>query len=208
MVAPRGGGGVGGASGNTHTVPGGRACCASAGEATVHEVVIRSGKKAERHLCEQREAGLAAPTPTQVSDLLGKRWPVRPERRSRGRRATLGDRAGRGGVRGSCNATFADFKATGLLGCAECYRTFEALLGPILERAHDGGVHHVGKVPRAALERSRRGGEQAASAILGTAIERAKRVESLRRALEDAVAGEQYERAVHPREGGDSARGG
>lgn len=175
--------------------------CECGREATVHEVVIRSGKKAERHLCEQcaREAGLAAPTPTQVSDLLGKLMAGQAGA-SKPRPARPSAIAQAAAACGSCNATFADFKATGLLGCAECYRTFEALLGPILERAHDGGVHHVGKVPRAALERSRRGGEQAASAILGTAIERAKRVESLRRALEDAVAGEQYERAVQIRD--------
>lgn len=172
-------------------------------EATVHEVVIRSGKKSERHLCEvcARQAGIGAPAPTQVSDLLGKLMagqasaakpkpvPAKPAAIAQAVSACP-----------SCKSTFAEFKATGLLGCPECYRAFDTLLSPLLERAHEGGVHHVGKIPQAALERSRRAGEQASSTVLGTAIERAKRVEALRKALEDAVAGEQYERAARVRD--------
>lgn len=168
-------------------------------EATVHEVVIKSGKKAERHLCEScaREAGLAAPAPTQVSELLGKLMAAQAQKPTPAKAPQV---AQSGGTCPTCGATFAEFKAMGLLGCPECYRAFEGLLGPLLERAQDGGLHHVGKVPRAALERSRGRGEQGESAILGSAVERAKRVESLRRALEDAVAGEQYERAARLRD--------
>lgn len=169
-------------------------------EATVHEVVIRSGKKAERHLCEQcaREAGLGAPAPTQVSELLGKLMSAQAAK-AKPTPPKAPQIAQAGSICAACGSTFAEFKALGLLGCPECYKAFESLLGPLLERAQDGGLHHVGKVPRAALERSRRGGA-GESAILGSAVERAKRVESLRRALEEAVAGEQYERAAQLRD--------
>ncbi len=172
-------------------------------EATVHEVVIRSGKKAERHLCEvcAREAGLGAPAPTQMADLLGKLMPTAPAAPKAkpvpARPAAIAQTVAHCP---SCRSTFAEFKATGMLGCPECYQTFEALLSPLLERAQDGGMHHVGKIPQAALERSRRAGEPGGAAILGSAIERARRVESLRKALEEAVAGEQYERAARVRD--------
>ncbi|MEZ6232600.1 MAG: UvrB/UvrC motif-containing protein [Phycisphaerales bacterium] len=183
-------------------------------EATVHEVVIRQGKKTERHLCEQcaRAAGLAPPAPTQMADLLGKlvTGPGVKQGKGPGNVPTKGTPKGKPAPAAaivqasascaSCGATFGDFKASGMLGCPDCYRTYEALIGPLLERAHDGGVHHVGKVPRAALDRSRRAGEAGMSAILGDAIERAKRVASLRKALEEAVAGEQYERAARLRD--------
>jgi protein arginine kinase activator len=73
-------------------------------------------------------------------------------------------------------------------------------------------MHHVGKVPRAALERSRRGGDQEGAAVLGSAVERARRIEALRKSLETAVAGEQYERAARLRDElrqlGDRREGG
>lgn len=171
-------------------------------EATVHEVVIRAGKKAERHLCEvcAREAGIGAPAPTQMADLLGKLMtPPTPGAKPKLVPAKPGAIAQAAASCPSCRCTFAEFKTTGMLGCPECYRAFDALLSPLLERAHDGGMHHVGKVPHAALERSRRSADQG-SGVLGSAIERAKRVESLRKALEAAVAGEQYEKAARVRD--------
>lgn len=176
-------------------------------EATVHEVVIRHGKKTERHLCEvcAREAGLGAPAPIQVADLLGKLTSAQPPAQAKGppgkpapaKASTILQAAA---ACPGCRTTFAEFKATGLLGCPECYRSFEALLGPLLERAHDGGMHHLGKVPQAALERSRRSGDQEGALVLGSAIERARRIEALRKSLEEAVAGEQYERAARIRD--------
>ena len=43
-----------------------------------------------------------------------------------------------------CGATFADFRETGRLGCAECYRTFEPALRVLLRRYH-GSTHHHGR---------------------------------------------------------------
>jgi len=171
-------------------------------EATVHEVVIRNGQKAERHLCEvcAREAGLGAPAPTQMADLLGKLMASQPQKPKALTPAKAAAMAQASAACPTCRSTFADFKATGMLGCPDCYQAFEALLTPLLERAQDGGMHHVGKIPQAALERSRRGGDQAAASVLGSTADRARRVESLRKALEDAVAGEQYEKAARVRD--------
>ena len=44
----------------------------------------------------------------------------------------------------ACGATFADFRETGRLGCAECYVTFEGQLRILIRRYH-GSTHHHGR---------------------------------------------------------------
>src|SRR5262249_10323786 len=94
-----------------------------------------------------------------------------------------------------CGTTYVEFRQSGLLGCADCYSAFEAQLGPLLERAHEGASHHVGKVPRRALSGGRTGGSRP-EAILGDAAQRAGRITALRKQLDEAVQAEQYERAA------------
>jgi protein arginine kinase activator len=43
-----------------------------------------------------------------------------------------------------CGATLRDFRETGRVGCAECYRSFDAPLRELLRRLH-GSTHHTGK---------------------------------------------------------------
>ena len=43
-----------------------------------------------------------------------------------------------------CGATLRDFRATGRLGCARCYGSFEASLRDLLRRVH-GNSKHVGR---------------------------------------------------------------
>ena len=43
-----------------------------------------------------------------------------------------------------CSATLADFRATGRLGCAHCYETFETSLRDLLRRVH-GNSRHIGR---------------------------------------------------------------
>ena len=45
-----------------------------------------------------------------------------------------------------CGFSGSDFKKSGLLGCAECYRTFKKVLLPLLRRIH-GSTGHLGKIP-------------------------------------------------------------
>ncbi|MEN8144245.1 MAG: UvrB/UvrC motif-containing protein [Gemmatimonadota bacterium] len=44
-----------------------------------------------------------------------------------------------------CGTTYADFRRSGRLGCAQCYGRFEAQLRPLLRRLH-GATQHVGKL--------------------------------------------------------------
>jgi protein arginine kinase activator len=43
-----------------------------------------------------------------------------------------------------CGASLQDFRESGRLGCAECYRSFEVPLRDLLRRLH-GSTHHVGE---------------------------------------------------------------
>ena len=83
-----------------------------------------------------------------------------------------------------CGLSFAQFRQTGRVGCADCYRSFENELSPLIERAQNGGNHHTGKTPRRA----------------GTSIDRQLLIQRLVKELDHAVAAEQYERAAKLRD--------
>lgn len=48
-----------------------------------------------------------------------------------------------------CNTTLEDYKKTGLLGCSYCYTYFEDYLAQSIRRVQ-GGMKHVGKIPKSA----------------------------------------------------------
>jgi protein-arginine kinase activator protein McsA len=71
------------------------------------------------------------------------------------------------------------------------------MLGPLIERAHEGGCHHVGKFPRRALRDCRSlGDRERVEVLLGGQREREERLEAIRKALAKAVRDEDYERAA------------
>lgn len=79
-----------------------------------------------------------------------------------------------------CGADFHTIAESGKVGCAECYKTFEAELLPYLKRVH-GSTHHVGKVPN-----------KAPLAVVNDK----ETVESLRIELNRLVSEEKYEQAA------------
>lgn len=87
----------------------------------------------------------------------------------------------------ACGLTWAEFKQSGLLGCEHDYIAFEKELTSIIQRAHEGATHHVGKSP------ARRRGDDPASKT------RAE-LSRLRRELAKAVEAEDYERAARLRD--------
>ena len=157
-------------------------------EATVHEMIVKGGAKSERHLCEHcaRELGLN-PGGATLGQLITKfvvapqGQPLAPPGKPPPPKPTPPTTC-----RG-CGTTFADFKQTGRLGCSECYTTFEPQLASLIERAHEGATHHVGKRPTRWEERSARAEADTA---------RRERIDDLRRRLEQAVMAEQYEAAA------------
>ena len=83
-----------------------------------------------------------------------------------------------------CGATLRDFRATGRLGCARCYASFETSLRDLLRRVH-GNSKHVGKQYLAP--------EAPAVAALSTLSE-------LRERLRRAIEAEQFELAANLRD--------
>jgi len=143
-------------------------------------VEVRQGQKIEKHLCEQHaaEEGLAiksvhAPINELLTNFVKVHSASAPEVNVTG-----------GPVCEECGMTFAEFRKGTLLGCPECYKAFERLLSTLLERAHEGGTHHIGKVPRRA----------------GAGEQRQALLRRMRKQLNDAVIEEDYERAARLRD--------
>lgn len=145
-------------------------------EATVHEVTVEKGKKLEKHLCENcaQEQGLAVKSHTSINALLTKYVMSSSASQQESTRIACE----------GCGMDYAEFRQHGLLGCPDCYSSFEEQLGPLLERAHEGGTHHVGKTPRRS----------------GGSVDRQHMLAGLRRQLSEAVAAEHYERAAELRD--------
>lgn len=151
--------------------------------ATVHVTRVVNGDKNEFHLCgecaarEQEELGVSLETAFPIHHLLGEL--LNYQNWLTGRR----DATAEGARCGNCGLTYEEFKRTGLLGCGRCYEAFNAQLEPLLQRVH-GAARHIGKAPH------RQEG----------ALSVQRQVEGLRRELEAAVAGEEYERAAELRD--------
>lgn len=177
-------------------------------EATIHEVIIHQGKKRERHLCEScaRAAGLSSDPHLPIAQLisgfmLGSAAGEETSTTTAGVKAAT-PKAGLSAPApvtrcAGCGTTYASFKESGLLGCPACYDAFADRLGPLIERAHEGACHHVGKFPRRALKDIRAMGDaERVETLLGDIREREERLESIRRSLAKAVRDEDYERAA------------
>ena len=140
---------------------------------------IIQGKKIEKHLCDQHaaEEGLAIKSiHTPINELLTNFVKIHS--------GDQPDRPSPGGTCESCGLTFAQFRKDSLLGCPDCYKAFEQPLSTLLERAHEGGTHHIGKVPRRA----------------GTGEQRQAMLMRMRKQLNAAVVGEDYELAARLRD--------
>jgi len=155
--------------------------------ATVHLTEIKQGKKIEKHLCEQCASteGIGSKTHTPINELLTNFVMMHSGLTKDQQSATCEH----------CGITWAEFRQGGLLWCEHDYQTFEKDLTPLLQRAQDSATHHVGKVP------TRRGGT-------GVPAKRALDLTKLRKELQRAVEGEDYEKAAKIRDSIREAEGG
>lgn len=148
--------------------------------ATVHLTEIRNGKKIEKHLCEHCAAqmeGVQVKSHTPINELLTNFVLAHSGQLSKEQTAQCE----------TCGISWTEFRQNGLLGCEHDYTLFEKDLTPLLQRAHDGATHHVGKVP------TRRGGT-------GVPAKRQVDLARLRKELARAVEAEDYERAAKLRD--------
>lgn len=142
-----------------------------------HQILeIKDGKKVQKFLCDLHaaEQGLAAaPDGTPINQILQNFVKVHSAAVGRHDQPTCP----------SCGMSFGDFRAKSLLGCPDCYQAFESLLAPLLERAHAGAVHHMGKKPAHAGSEDRQG-----------------ELMRMRQRLQNAVEHEDYELAARLRD--------
>ena len=144
-------------------------------EAKVHLTEIVNGQKIEKHLCEECAVseGVTIKAQLPISEILEE--------------LVLQSAAGKELSELKCDVcgiSFMEFRQGGLLGCPNDYVAFENVLARLLERAHEGGSYHVGKVPAGAAENERKQAE----------------LLRLRGQLKEAVTHEQYERAAELRD--------
>lgn len=167
-------------------------------DATVHEVTVRNGVKVEKHLCEACAAGEGIAGAT-LGELLTKFMTQDAEVGAKPKHVHKPRIIACSG----CGFTFDQFRQAGLLGCPACYKAFEALLTPLIERAHEGATQHTGKVPRRIAARAAGQEDSAATeaAVVRAQLrERQERLKVLQRQLDEAVRGEQYELAARLRD--------
>ena len=147
-------------------------------KATVH-IMDTAPEKRERHLCEEcaEKEGVIIKQQAPTTNAILQEF--------------LKFKASVGGAEGAethtcpkCGRSFQEFQVKGLLGCPHEYEAFRAILAPLLERAHEGGTQHVGKVPSTA----------------GASVRKQTGLLRLRRELQEAVAQENYERAAQVRD--------
>lgn len=144
-------------------------------EATVHDFkLVKGGIVSQVHLCEKcaGQLGMAGKTFKSVDELLHEAVAAHVGASAEGSACT------------NCGLTWGEFREHGLLGCAVCYETFESRLESLLERAHEGGAQHVGKVPFDSPDEAHKTAQ----------------IRHLKQQLRDAVAAEQYERAAQLRD--------
>ncbi len=140
--------------------------------ATVYLTEIVGGQKIEKHLCEHCAAaeGITIKSNVPISQLLEDFI----------LQSAGGEDEASEPTCEVCGMTFSQFRQGGRLGCPNDYDAFAKPLAPLLERAHEGATHHMGKVPHRADS-----GQKKQAAIL-----------RLRAQLKAAIADEDYERAA------------
>ncbi|RPJ45928.1 MAG: hypothetical protein EHM19_04775 [Candidatus Latescibacterota bacterium] len=111
-------------------------------DASMHYKEIRDGEVHEQHLCaecaeKKGYVGPAAKGEFSIPNLLGSmaesEFPPGEGEEAAPRCAC-------------CGMTYPEFKASGRLGCPECYEAFRLPLIPLFRRIH-GSDRHLGKTP-------------------------------------------------------------
>ncbi len=147
-------------------------------DAMVHLTQIVDAEVTQLHLCEKCAAAKGIETTVAMpkhplGDFLHAVQQQAP--------AAAGDQA----RCAYCQTSLRDFRASGRLGCAQCYTAFEGALRELLRRVHGATKH--------------RGREYEAS-VSAAVIEGGTELDSLRDRLEQAVAAEEFEMAAKLRD--------
>jgi protein arginine kinase activator len=147
-------------------------------DASVHLTKVVQGEVTLVHLCAKcaAERGIETTVTTPPKNVLGEfLHAVQQEATAEKTEVTRCS---------FCGMTLKDFRATGRLGCAHCYSTFEPSLRELLRRVH-GSAQHVGRkyMPPAP-----------------ELLERVVTIGELRDRLRRAIANEEFELAASIRD--------
>ncbi len=148
--------------------------------ATIHLTEITDGLRNEMHLCERCavEQGIAAQGQVSINELLSSLLAVQPSDEelfepSEGEMSCP-----------QCGFTLDKFRREAVLGCPNDYEYFEKALLPLIERAHNGGTSHCGKIPSKTPQQTKK----------------QMKLVNLRQQLDAAVRKEDYESAARLRD--------
>lgn len=83
-----------------------------------------------------------------------------------------------------CSMTYQQFVQIGRFGCANCYKTFNEQIKPILKRLHSGNWTHNGKIP----------------SRIGGGIHLRKNIENLKQTIKELISREEFEKAAEIRD--------
>ena len=149
-------------------------------EATVHLTQVAEGEVKKVHLCEDcaAKSGFDMHGPLSIQDILLGMGQVSEEASAGPERSCP-----------KCHFRRSDFKKTGRLGCPDCYETFAAELLPLIKAMHRSD-QHMGKIP------SRE----------GSAVRLSSEIAAIQKALDQAIAQENYEEAARLRDRIQDAR--
>jgi protein arginine kinase activator len=111
-------------------------------DAVVELTQIADDKKIELHLCEKCAAEKGISTSASLAKIPVGGFVAALGKGSQAAAAL--PNITQTGTCPACGASLEDFRETGRLGCAECYRTFEAPLRDLLRRLH-GASRHLGE---------------------------------------------------------------
>ncbi|MGD7652519.1 MAG: UvrB/UvrC motif-containing protein [Verrucomicrobiales bacterium] len=147
-------------------------------KATVFLTQLVGGKMEKVCLCDgcAKERGVTDPTGFSLAEVLLGGAPGSPGPVPAGQVAV---KTGGGKTCPSCGFSLEDLQRVRRFGCSDCYRTFSAEVGQMVQGMHKG-TSHAGKVPEG---------------LMGMQV-RQQRIEELREQLEQAIASESYEEAA------------
>ena len=146
-------------------------------DAVVNLTTIENNAVRQLHLCEQcaAERGVETTVATPKHPLGEFLQAVQQQ---------SGPASADAGKCAFCGLTMKDFRATGRMGCARCYSTFEASMRELLRRVH-GSPRHIGRPYRAPKD---------------DVLEKASVLGELRDKLRRAIDQEQFEVAAQLRD--------
>ena len=120
-------------------------------EATIHVSETQQGKTREQHLCTDcaKELGISQPFKSYLDELFGQNLIGGTVFNMAGGIPAFDSTVKSGPAQqntscSGCGQSYEDFRRSGLLGCSQCYSTFETRLDEVFRRVQ-GGTRHVGR---------------------------------------------------------------